>query len=53
MAPPEPSFREFVMEAAGQEKAEAMFAKFSATIAAESYTVWQLLPELSMNGDEK
>jgi hypothetical protein len=53
MAPPEPSFREFVMETVGQEKAEAMFARFSATIADEDYTVWRLLPDLSMTKDEE
>ena len=52
MAPPEPTFREFVVKTVGEEKADAMYAKFSATIADEDYTVWKLLTELSMTKDE-
>jgi hypothetical protein len=53
MAPVEPSFREFVMETVGEEKAMAMFAKFSETIADEDYTVWKLLHEFSMSEDKE
>lgn len=53
MAPPEPSFRELVIETVGEEKAMAMFAKFSATISEEDYTVWKLIPELSMAEDKE
>jgi len=53
MAPLEKPFREFVIETVGQEKAEAMFAKFSRTLANEEYTVWRLVPELSMAEDKE
>ena len=48
MAPPEQTFREFVVETVGQEKADALNAKFSGALADEDYTVWRLVPELSM-----
>ena len=53
MAEPEQSFRELVVEVVGEEKAQAMFAKFSATLSNEEYTVWRLIPELSMAEDKE
>jgi hypothetical protein len=53
MAPPEQSFREFVIETVGEEKAQAMYAKFSATFVDEDYTIWKLLSEFSMSEDKE
>lgn len=53
MADPEQTFREFVVETVGEEKAHAMSAKFSATLSEEDYTVWKLIPELSMSEDKE
>jgi len=48
MAPLEQPFADYVVETVGQEKADALNAKFSGTLADEAYTVWRLVPELSM-----
>ena len=53
MAPPEQTFREFVVETVGQEKADALNAKFSGALADEDYTVWRLVPELSMTEEKE
>lgn len=53
MADPEQTFREFVIENVGQEKADAMYAKFSGSLADEEHTVWRLVPELSMIEDKE
>ena len=53
MAPPEQTFYDFAVETMGQEEAEALFAKFSESYKGSKYTVWRLIPELSMSKDEE
>ncbi len=53
MAPPEPSFFEFISEQVGSaEEASALFTKFGSGLAKEDMTVWMHDPSLSTPGDD-
>ena len=53
MAPPEPSFCEFIAEQTGSaEEADALFMKFGSGLAKEDTTVWMHDLSLSTPSDE-